>query len=107
MNQLWLINPPTTHHKVREVAIALSFNKGSPTRKNNLYHHNLTVLETGKEELIIKRRPPSDKRSDPDDFLPCEYCLAFIKQQELWKHMKSCKFKPEGDDAPRYQKYKY
>ena len=100
------------HQTEREVAIALSFNKGSPTRKKHLeklrllgnYHQNVTVLETGKGELIIKRRPSSDKRCNPDDFLPCNYCLAFIKRQELWKHMKCCKFKPEGDDAPRYQK---
>lgn len=100
------------HQTEREVAIALSFNKGSPTRKKHLeklrllgnFHHNLNVLETDKGELILKRRPSSDKRCNPDDFLPCKHCLAFMKRQELWKHMKCCKFKPEGDDAPRYQK---
>ena len=47
------------HPSERQVAIALSFNKGSPTRKKQLeklrllgsYHHNVTVLETGKGEL--------------------------------------------------------
>ena len=39
----------------------------SPTRKKHLqklrllgnFHHNVTVLETGKRELILKRRPSS------------------------------------------------
>ena len=42
----------------KEVAIALSFNKGSPSRKKHLeklrllgnYHNNLTVTETGRLE---------------------------------------------------------
>ena len=100
------------HQSEREVTIALSFNKGSPSRKVHLeklrllgnYHHNLTVLETGKGELIVSRRPSSSKGCNPDDFLPCTYCLGFIKRQELWKHVKSCKFKPEGKDAQKYEK---
>ena len=101
------------HQSEREVAIAISFNKGSPTRKKHFeklrllgnYHHNLTVLETGKGELILKRRPSSHGKCNPSDFLPCHYCLGFFKRQELWKHIKSCDCKPEdGDHTPKYQK---
>ena len=102
------------HQSEREVAIALSFNKGSPTRKKHLeklrllgnYHHNLTVLETGKGELILKRRPTSAEKCIPDDYLPCNYCLGFFKRQELWKHIKACDAKPKdgNHDTPKYQK---
>ena len=102
------------HPSEREVAIALSFNKGSPTRKKQLeklrlmgnYHHNVTVLETGKGELILKRRPTSADKCIPDDYLPCNYCLGFFKRQELWKHIKGCAAKPKDDspDAPKYHK---
>ena len=100
------------HRSEREVAMAVSFNKGSPTRKKHLeklrllgnYHHNLTVLETGRGELILKRRPVSDEKCIPGDYLPCQYCLGFIKRQELWKHIKSCDSKPEGYDTPKYQR---
>ncbi|XP_067032827.1 uncharacterized protein [Acropora muricata] len=100
------------HMAEKEVAIALSFNKGSPSRKKHLeklrllgnYHHNLTVMETGKGELIVYRRPTSGKGCNPSDFLPCNFCLGFIKRQELWKHVKSCKFKPDQNEVPKYQK---
>ncbi|XP_068694511.1 uncharacterized protein [Montipora foliosa] len=100
------------HKTERDVAIALSFNKRSPTRKKHLeklrllgnYHHNLNVLETGKGELIVFRRPTSGKECSPSDFLPCNYCLGFIRRQELWKHVKLCKFKPEGDEFPKHRK---
>lgn len=102
------------HQSEREVAIALSFNKGSTERKRHLeklrllgnYHHNLTVLETGKGELIVMRRPSSSsEKSSPEDFLPCPSCCGFLKRHDLWKHAKSCKFRPESmKDAPKYQK---
>ena len=96
------------HQCEREVAIALAFNKGSPTRKKHLeklrllgnFHHNVTVLETGKGELILKRRPSSAEKCIPGDYLPCSHCLDFFKRQELWKHMRSC----GPDDAPKCQK---
>ena len=100
------------HESEREVMIALSFNKGSPNRKKHLeklrllgnYHHNLTVLEVGKGELMVSRRPSTTKRCNPNDFLACEHCLGFIRRQELWKHVKSCKFKSENIEKPKYQK---
>lgn len=112
-----LVSKITRHHELKhmtekEVAIALSFNKGSPWRKKHLeklrllgnYHHNLTVMETGKGELIVCRRPTSGKGCNPSDFLPCNFCLGFIKCQELWKHVKTCKFKPDENEVPKYQK---
>lgn len=60
------------------------------------YHHNLTVLEVGKGELIVSRCPSTTKRCNPNDFLPCAHCLGFRRRQELWKHVKSCKFKSKN-----------
>lgn len=57
-------------------------------------------METGKGELILKRRPSSAEKCIPGDYLPCSHCLGFFKRQELWKHMKSC----GPDDAPKCQK---
>ena len=100
------------HEREREVRIALSFPKGSSNRKKQLeklrllgnYHHNLRVLQSKKGELIVSRRPSTSNRCNPNDFLPCSYCLGFIRRQELWKHVKSCKFKPENIETPKYQK---
>ena len=100
------------HEREREVRIALSFHKGSPNRKKQLeklrllgnYHHNLRVLQSKQGELIVSRRPSTSKRCNPNDFLPCSHCLGFIRRQELWKHVKSGKFKPEDIETPKYQK---
>ena len=65
------------------------------------YHHNLTALETGKGELIVMRRPSSSgEKSSPEDFLPCPSCFGFLKRHDLWKHAKSCKFRPEYERCP-------
>ena len=71
--------------------MAVSLDKGPPTRKKSLgklrllsnYQYNLTVLETGRGELILKTRPASDEKFIPGDYLPCQYCFSFIKQQNL------------------------
>ena len=65
----------------KEVAIALSFNKGSPSSKKHLeklrplgnYHYNLTVMETGKGELIVYRRPKSGKGCNPFGFSSLQF----------------------------------
>ena len=61
-------------------------------------------METGKGELIVYRCPTCNKGCNPTDFLPCNFCLGFIKRQELWKHGKSRKFKPDENEVPKYQK---
>ena len=39
-----------------------------------------------------------------DDFLPCQYCLGFIRWHDLWKHVASCQFKPAYKQAVKYEK---
>jgi hypothetical protein len=93
----------TTKHKDEtEIARALPFSKNSCEWKKCLaelrlkgdYHHNMKVLETGDGDLIVVRRPGEDKSCSIHDFLPCEFCLGFMKRWDLWKHQLSCEFKP-------------
>ena len=100
------------HGNEREVAIALSYEKGSPQRLKHLeklrlsgnYHHNLNVLETGSGQLIVVRRPSNTEKCNPDDYLPCTFCLGFIRRQDLWKHANNCQFKPKDANNLKYQK---
>ena len=81
-----------TKHKVEcQVAEALLHKKNSPERKKRLtklrlrgdYHFNMTTLETGEGELIVVRRPGQGESCTINDFLPCEYCLGFMKNWDL------------------------
>ena len=98
----------TKHKAESQVAEALLHNKNSPERKKRLtklrlkgdYHFNMTTLETGEGELIVVRRPGEGESCTISDFLPCEYCLGFMKKWDLWKHQQSCEFKT-GSECDR------
>ncbi|KAJ8321305.1 hypothetical protein KUTeg_001163 [Tegillarca granosa] len=53
-----------------------------------LFSTYIQVIESGKGELIVKRRPSKSK--EVSDYLPCIYCLAFYQADELWRHCKIC-----------------
>lgn len=99
----------TKHKSEEEVVKALSFRKNSSERKKQLaklrlrgdYHHNMTTLETGEGELIVVRRPGQDMKCSVNNFLACEYCLGFIKHDELWKHQNACEFKPKSNESKK------
>ena len=57
------------------------------------FNHNITVLQGGKGELIVKKRISSSSDRTADEYLPCTYCLAFCISSELWRHVKGCKFR--------------
>jgi hypothetical protein len=57
------------------------------------YHHNMNMLETGEGELVVVRWPGQDVRCNAEDFLPCEFCLGFMRRRDLWKHQLACEFK--------------
>ncbi|KAJ8313141.1 LOW QUALITY PROTEIN: hypothetical protein KUTeg_009307 [Tegillarca granosa] len=77
---------------MKEVAMALA----KPEKEQNdifkelknrgCFQHNIQVIESGKGELIVKRRPSKSK--EVSDYLPCIYCLAFYQADELWRHCK-------------------
>lgn len=85
------------HSDEKEVAEVLAKKKGEPRKLGwmklrNLgnFHHNIKVLEEGRGNLIVDRRPK--KNEDSSNFMPCPSCLGFFKSTELWKHRKSCLF---------------
>ena len=101
----------TKHKEEKEVAVALSFRKKSKERKKELtrlrlkgdYHHNMNTLETGEGELVVVRRPGQDVRCNAEDFLPCEFCLGFIRRRDLWKHQLACEFKSKTEHSGKKQ----
>ena len=58
------------------------------------YQHNVDVLEKKAGEIIPFKRPSSS--SSFDQFIPCEYCHAMFVRRNLWKHKKTCDFKPSS-----------
>ena len=95
-----------------DVKVADEFPIDSKEKKRHLeklrllgnYHHNMSVLETGEGDLIVIRRPSPGEACTADDFQPCQYCLGFIRRQDLWKHVASCQFKPAYKQAVKYEK---
>ena len=37
----------------------------------------------------------------PSKYLPCKYCLALFVKNDLWKHQKKCKLRPEAKSSKR------
>ncbi|XP_067299129.1 uncharacterized protein [Pseudorasbora parva] len=93
------------HSEKAEVAKALAHRQGSAMRNLLLaklrnmgnYHHNSSVLSSGKGEIIPKRQ--ATYKSTATDYLPCKFCFAMYVKKELWKHHKRCKLQ-EQDDTP-------
>ena len=92
------------HPTEKDVVAALSHPSGSANRKaawhklrsRGNYHHNMTVMDVGKGNIIVARKPNKSGRDiDTEDFLPCPYCRGFYRRQELWKHTNGCTTKPE------------
>lgn len=88
------------HENEIEVAKILVMPKRSKERKNawmtlvskGNYSHNCNVLREGKGTVIPKYRPRSEDMVlyTKDEYLPCQFCLAFIRRSDLWKHQRSC-----------------
>ncbi|XP_055362652.1 uncharacterized protein LOC121202050 isoform X6 [Betta splendens] len=86
------------HHNKPDVALALSFPKGSKERRLHLEHvrnrgnfaHNVEVLNTGTGKLVSRKQPKKD--CSGKDFLHCVYCHGLFTKKVLWRHRKICKF---------------
>ncbi|XP_067022133.1 uncharacterized protein [Acropora muricata] len=105
------------HKDKSEVVEAFAHPLGSKERKKAIeklrlqgnFHHNLRVLESKSGQLIVFRRPGEGEECSRDDFLPCPYCLGFMKKKDLWRHVKGCNFRridkdDDIDDDKKYQK---
>ena len=55
------------------------------------------VIQEGEGELVVARRPSGKNQNTyaAENFLPCEYCLAFYMKDTLWLHINSCLLKPK------------
>lgn len=92
----------SSHVNKSDVARVLSFPKGSKERKQQLdyirnrgnYAHNAAVMESGKGELVPFKRPP--KKVQGKDFMHCAYCQGLFTRKVLWRHMRSCRLKPQS-----------
>ncbi|XP_064647889.1 germ cell nuclear acidic protein-like [Lineus longissimus] len=61
-------------------------------RNRGNFKHNQKVLDSGKGELILVRRPVGAFRVE--DYGPCCYCLGFFLKSDLGKHQtEHCHFK--------------
>lgn len=97
------------HSREVEVAKALSCKQGSAkrnlflTKVRNMgnYHHNSSVLSSGKGEIIPKRQATSV--STATDYLPCKFCFAMYIKTDLWRHHKRCKLQVK-DNMPGKRK---
>ncbi|XP_048847978.1 uncharacterized protein LOC125718284 isoform X3 [Brienomyrus brachyistius] len=90
------------HSNEADVAHALSFRKGSNSRRKLLeqlrskgdYCHNIRVLKEGCGELVTWKQPSTS--ASANDYLPCQHCLGFVLKKDLWKHECSCRLKVES-----------
>ncbi|XP_039623367.1 uncharacterized protein si:dkey-117m1.4 isoform X2 [Polypterus senegalus] len=95
------------HSNEPEVAKAVSHKKGSKERAILLqelrnkgdFSHNAAVLEKGVGQLITQRQPV--KQLAPEDYLPCQYCLALYMKNDLWRHQKRCSLKTKRNNIGR------
>lgn len=95
-----------SHHNKPEVAQALSFPKGSKERRMHLdylrnhgnFVHNVDVLNSGVGNLVPRRQPRI--HSEAHEFLHCVHCHGLFVRKDLWRHVRSCKFKPRGQQKP-------
>jgi len=59
------------------------------------YYHNISVLESGRGQLIVLRCPTKEEsvlhHMQPKDYTPCPGCLGFVKKCDLWRHTSKCK----------------
>jgi hypothetical protein len=71
------------------------------------FNYNCSVLECGTGELILVRRPSKlrVKLFSHDDFLPCRHCLGFFLRTELWRHVRTCKYRDEGAEQSTFAKH--
>lgn len=58
-------------------------------RTQGNFYHNVAVLRTG-GTLVVARRPSEKESVNISDYVPCEFCLAFVTKAELWRHVKTC-----------------
>jgi len=88
------------HDDEQEVAICMENSPGKALSLRNIvnqgvYKHNINVLQKGEGTLIVGRAPK--KKRSAEDFLPCQFCMQFFVRRELYRHCRTCKFRPSKE----------
>ncbi|XP_041954724.1 uncharacterized protein LOC121713822 isoform X4 [Alosa sapidissima] len=94
------------HQNEIEVARAVSYPKNSKDRRMQLEYlrkkgnwvHNTEVMRTGKGSLVACKRP--NEEANGNEFVHCSFCFGLFTRKVLWRHVKTCGFKPP-DVKPR------
>jgi len=92
------------HKPEIEVQQALSYPLRSVGRRKiwrKLLHkgnfsHNKHIYETGTGQLVVAKRDPSGKPTDPSNFLPCGKCHGLFRRNQLYKHKRTCVGRESG-----------
>ncbi|MED6234406.1 hypothetical protein ATANTOWER_028966 [Ataeniobius toweri] len=90
-----------------EVAKAYSLPKNSKQRRLQLdylrnkgnFEHNTEVLESNQGKLIAWKQPK--KKTEGEIFKHCLYCYGLFKKKAMWRHFRSCKFKPQDKSSKK------
>ncbi|XP_041485134.1 uncharacterized protein LOC121431619 [Lytechinus variegatus] len=60
-------------------------------RKRGNFLHNQAVHNGIKPDLIVKKTRAKGDKIPIDEFVPCEYCFAYVKAASLQEHKRKCK----------------
>ncbi|KAJ8313449.1 hypothetical protein KUTeg_008999, partial [Tegillarca granosa] len=88
------------HSTEYDVAMVMKHPKRSKQREKGLeklrhlgnFYHNCKVMELGKGELVVAKRPSKGIEVSYKDFVPCVYCKGFFVACDIWRHYKNCNF---------------
>ena len=93
------------HKTEKDVLEILAHPKGSKERAKLLllirnkgdFNHNYEVLRSSDGEIIPVKCPPPN--APAPEVAPCQYCFGMFARRDLWRHDKSCLFKPNEKDS--------
>ncbi|KAI4793452.1 hypothetical protein KUCAC02_032708 [Chaenocephalus aceratus] len=77
------------HSKERKILIEKMRNKGN-------FKNNTEVLKSGTGKLKVKRKPKAE--APAGKFIHCMHCKGLYIRKDLWRHVRRCPCKPEGEE---------
>ena len=92
------------HKDVPEIERIEKMDLNSQERKNAItlltlkgdFLYNCAVMLEQRGVLFVLRRPDANNPTEPEDYIPCIYCLGFVQNTQVYKHAKKCHFKITG-----------
>ena len=101
------------HPDKGEVKPILEMEKNSLERKDALFLltlkgdflHNCHVIKEQKGILLVIRRAGED--IDPQNYIPCIYCLGFIQKRQAYRHVETCIELKKNSDNNSFKAQQY